>query len=291
MKKILFILLAVISASCTDVVQMKLDKGANKYVIDAFVNDLPGKQKIRVIMNSEYFSKEEPEPVLNAEVILKDLTAGKSYTFKYESKGYYIYDVAANEQLAQTDHQYELNVTIQGVLYKSLTTQKRPAYIDSITTDLLPPRGGRPGATADSLWLCYLLAFDLTDRNTDYYWVKTFRNDSLLFEPSDINVSIDGTNGPVMLEGVPYTAFTPPITFIGFKTYRRGNKCKVEIHSISELTYNFFIQASTQMNNAGLFATTPENIKTNIVTPANAGIQATGWFNMASVVSKEITVR
>ncbi|HYC28326.1 MAG TPA: hypothetical protein VEB42_05905, partial [Chitinophagaceae bacterium] len=127
--------------------------------------------------------------------------------------------------------------------------------------------------------------------NTDYYWVKTFRNDSLLFGPADINVSIDGTNGPISIEGVPFTAFTPPVTFMGFKLYRRGNSCTAEIHSISRDTYYFFIQASGQINNTGLFATTPQNIKTNIITPADASTQATGWFNMATVVSKRVVIQ
>jgi hypothetical protein len=287
---LLILLTLLVFCSCQDVVQVKLEKGAKKYVIDAFVNDLPGPQRIRVITNSEYFSKEEPEPVASAAVLLKDLTAGKEYSFSYEGKGYYVSALPAGETLAKEDHQYELRVTIDGVVYKSLTTQRRTAYIDTILTEAMPP-GGQFNNAKDTLWMCTLSAYDKTDKNTDYYWVKTFRNDSLLFTPSDINVSIDGTNAPIMIDGVDFTAFTPPITFIGFKTYKRGSTCKVEVHSISRECYYFFIQASTQLNNTGLFATTPENIKTNIITPADAPVQATGWFNMATVASQKITVR
>ena len=135
-----------------------------------------------------------------------------------------------------------------------------------------------------------LWAKDKTDANSDYYWVKTYRNDTLLGASTDLNLSIDGTNGPV--SGIPAdsTNFTPPIVFLGFNRFYPGNTCKVEIHSIAKETYYFFVQASAQINNGGLFATTPENVKTNIVSPAGAKTKAIGWFNMGSVATKKIQI-
>ncbi|MEY2914410.1 MAG: hypothetical protein RLZZ184_3719, partial [Cyanobacteriota bacterium] len=43
-------------------------------------------------------------------------------------------------------------------------------------------------------------------------------------------------------------------------------------------TYAFFLQAQAQISNGGLFATTPENVKTNIITPEDAPTKAIGWF-------------
>ncbi len=276
--------------SCQDVVQVDLEKGAKKYVIDAFINNLSTIQKVRVIENSEFFHSTEPPAVTHANVVLKDLTAGIDYQFTNEGNGFYIYNVPLSDTLAKADHQYELNVTIDGYLYKSTSTQKRGAIIDTIVPELIPPGSGFGTPTTDSLWFCTLEAYDLTSINTDYYWIKTFRNDSLLFGPGDINICIDGTGGPVMIDGVESTPFTAPATFLGFKSYKRGNTCKAEIHSITQETYNFFTQASTQLNNSGLFATTPENIKTNIISPSDAPIKATGWFNMATVTSYSIKI-
>lgn len=271
-------------ASCEDVVQIKLDEGSKLYVIDAFVNDLPGRQKIRVVTNDSYFSNRQAPPVPNASVILKDLTDNKQYTFNYSGDGNYVYDVPAGDTLAKIGHQYELNVTLDGMTYTSLTIQKRTASIDSISTS---NDAGGFGPVDDSTIYCGLWAKDKVDKNTDYYWIKTFRNDTLFDGPADINICIDGTGGPVEdAGGLDSTYFTPPATFLGFKSYRSGNSCKVEIHSISRETYFFFVQAQAQINNGGLFATTPENVKTNIVTPAGAKTKAVGWFNMASVRSK-----
>jgi hypothetical protein len=274
-------------ASCEDVVQIKLDEGSKIYVIDAFIDNISSTQKVRVSTNDSYFSNRESPPVSNAIVILKDHTAGRTFTFNYSGNGYYTATSEQNDPIAVKDHQYELNVTIEAITYTSLTTQKRTASIDSIGREYIDEENpfGPPGPP---FYMCTLYAKDKVDNVVDYYWVKTFRNDSLLFGPSDINVSIDGTNGPVTGIAVDSTDFTPPITFIGFKQFPKGSTCKVEIHSLSREAYYMFLQASAQINNAGLFATTPENLKTNIITPKGAATKAVGWFNMASVASAKI---
>lgn len=291
--KTVFKFLVVVSSlfflsSCEDVVQIKLDEGSKLYVIDAFVNNLPGKQTIRVLTNDSYFSSREAPPVYGASVIIKDLTEGKQFVFADEGNGNYSFTSSGSDTVSKTGHQYELNVIIDGVTYTSLTIQKRTAVIDSIGAEYNDGTGGF--GASQPFYFCNLYAKDKVDQNTDYYWIKTSRNDTLFSGPSDINICIDGTGGPVTDESLDSTYFTPPATFLGFKTYQSGNTCKAEIHSISRDTYYFFIQAAAQINNGGLFATTPENVKTNIVTPASAKTKAVGWFNMATVVSKQITI-
>ena len=277
--------------ACQDVVQIKLDEGSKLYVIDAFVNSLPGKQTIRIVTNDSYFSNREAPPVSGASVFVKDLTANKQYQFNFSSNGNYIYNAGLNDSMAQVNHQYELNVTIDGTTYTSLTIQKRPAGLDSISAEYNDGKGGGFGPPRDPYYNCMLWAKDKVGTETDYYWIKTFRNDTLFSGSGDINISIDGTNGPVSDVPVDSTDFTPPITFLGFKTYQFGNTCKVEIHSLTHDAYFFFVQASAQINNGGLFATTPENVKTNIVTPEGVKTKAVGWFNMASVVTKTKVVK
>jgi len=292
--KLVFKFLALTSAlfflgSCEDVVQIKLDEGSKLYVIDAFVNNIPGKQTIKVVTNDSYFSNREAPPVIGASVILKDLTLDKQFVFADAGNGNYEYNPTGLDTLCRIGHQYQLNVTLDGVTYTSLSTQKRTAVIDSISAEYQDGDSGF-GPAQKPYYLCGLWAKDKVDNNTDYYWVKTYRNDTLFSGPADINICIDGTGGAVTDAELDSTYFTPPATFLGFKQYYSGNTCKAEIHSISRDTYYFFVQAIAQINNGGLFATTPENVKTNIVTPAEAKTKAIGWFNMATVVSKKITI-
>ena len=271
----------VFFSSCEDVVQIKLDEGSKLYVIDAFVNNLRANQVIRVVTNDSYFSNREAPPVTNAAVVLKDLNSNTQYNFAYTSNGNYVYTLANTDTISRIGHQYELIVTIDGVTYRSLCLQKRTAILDSIS------------ATNDNglgvireYYNCFLWARDKVDQNSDYYWIKTFRNDTLFSDPGDLNTAIDGTGGEVTSADADTLSFTPPAIFLGFNRYYSGDKCKVEIHSISRETNNFLLQAVAQIQNGGLFATTPENVRTNIITPSEAKTKAIGWFNMATVVTK-----
>ena len=275
--------------SCQDVIQIKLDEGSKLYVIDAFINDLRTNQKIRVVTSDSYFSNREAPAVANASVVLTDLTENKNYTFSYTTNGYYVYPLTVTDTIAKVNHRYRLSVNIDGYEYSSTETQKRPAIIDSISVVLNDGGGFGPPPT-DISYLCFLFARDKADNDPDYYWIKTFRNDTLFSEASDLNTCIDGTGGVVT--GAPQDSidFTAPSIFLGFKSYRKNDSCRVEIHSISRDNFWFFTQASAQINNGGLFATTPENVKTNIVTPEKAKIKAVGRFSVASVAVKTKTI-
>jgi hypothetical protein len=280
-----YIVMFLTLSACTDVVQIKLDQGSTKYVVDAFINDLRIPQVVTVKYNAEYFSNASPEPVDFAQVTLQDLTGGVTYNFKYETDGRYVYTLSPADSIARIGHQYKLIVNIKGNDYTSLSIMKRKASIDSISQ--IPGRDEGFGRR-DTVFRCRVYAKDKTDREPDYYWIKTYRNDTLLMRSSDINVCIDGTGGPVDLPGIDSTEFSPPATFLGFRQFRPKNKCMVEIHSIEKATYFFFVQIANQQNNTGLFATTPENIKTNIITPSDATIKGQGWFSMSAVASKSI---
>ncbi len=270
--------------SCEDVVQIKLDQGSKLYVIDAFVNNTKADQTIRVLTNDAYFSNQAAPPVNNATVLLKDLSANAQYSFTYTSNGNYVHKYDSTESMCVIGHQYQLSVTIDGYNYTSLAIQKRTAILDSIQAVFNEGNGGF--GPPKPHYNCFLWARDLVDQNPDYYWIKTSRNDTLFSEPGDLNTAIDGTGGEVTNAGVDTLDFTPPAIFLGFKDYHTGDKCKVEIHSISREANNFLIQAVAQIQNGGLFATTPENVRTNISTPDGAKTKAVGWFNMASVISK-----
>jgi len=288
MKKLSYSL-AVLSAlvlfsSCEDVVQVKLDEGSKLYVIDAFITDLNQVQTVLITQSDNYFSNQEAPVVSGAQVLLTDVTNNAQYTFTYSGNGRYSYDAGTQPAIAAINHVYELKVSIDGTNYTAMATQKRTAVIDSISA--IYDDGTSGFGTGEPFYNCFLWARDKVDQTADYYWIKTFRNDTLFGAPSDLNTSIDGTNGEVFDPNADTLDFTPPGIFLGFNTYQKNDVCKVEIHSISRECYNFLNQAVAQIQNGGLFATTPENVRTNIVTPSGAATKAIGWFNIASVVTE-----
>jgi hypothetical protein len=290
----LFVLCSLILtfSSCQDVVQVKLDEGSKLYVIDAFINNLRGDQVVKITSNSNYFSSTDPSGISGANVVLVDLTDNKQYNFIHSNGGRYVYSLGNTDTIAKVGHEYKLMVEINGDMYLATSKQKRPASIDSIGVELNDGSFafGPPANKNDTTFNCILYAKDKADGIPDYYWIKTFRNDTLFSDPSDINLNIDGTGGEITTATVDSLEFTPPSTLLGFKSYRRNDRCRVEVHSIMKDTYNFFVQAQAQIGNGGLFATTPENVKTNLVSPEGKP-KAVGWFSVSSVAMKNVLVK
>lgn len=290
MKKLsilLSLIFAVVFSACEDVIQVELDKGEDLVVIDAFINGNKTNQKVRLTYTDDYFSAQNPPAIKGANVKLTDLSNGKVYTFTDINNGDYLYTPTANDTIVHWYHSYKLEVTYNGKTYTSITESNRNAKLDSISAKY---EDGSSIFASEPGYYCVLWARDLPGAKTDYYWVKTSKNGIPFNKSNQINIAIDGTNGSVPSGDT--LLFTPPIitsiTPFG-EIYQVGDSCSVEIHSITRDTYFFLLQVVNQTNNSGLFATTPENVKTNIITPEGA-TKAIGWFSVAntSVGGKKI---
>ena len=167
-------------------------------------------------------------------------------------------------------------------MYTSVVNQNRRAKLDSISakyedgTSLFAPKPG---------YYTVLWARDLPGPTSDYYWVRSSKNNIPYSKANEINLAIDGTGGSVPANDT--LLFTPPIInslVPRDEVLNIGDTLAVEIHSIAKETYYFLIQVINQTNNSGLFATTPENVRTNIISPDGAA-KAIGWFSMSGVTS------
>ena len=281
--KIFILVSLVLFSSCEDVIQVKLDKGSELLVIDAFINDMRANQVVRLTNTDSYFSGQNPPPVDNASVQLRDVTANVTYTFVNSGNGNYVYTLTPTDTIARVGHSYELSVTYKGNVYTSYTTQKRSTRVDSISSNYRSQN-----SFTQEGYYCKFWGMDAPGPEPDYYWVKAFRNGEMFNKGIQINLAFDGAYSA----GADGFVFIPPIaegiTPFG-ERYAYGDVCRVEVHSISRESYYFLIQVISQTTNSGMFATTPENVRTNINTPEGA-IKGIGWFNMASVGFLEKTV-
>ncbi len=281
MKKYFIFLAAVlIFTSCEDVVQIKLDKGSKLVVVDAFLNSMRTPQKVRLTYTDDYFSSQSPPPISGASVVLKDLTNNKIYNFSDQSNGDYVFNLANTDTIGYVGHVYKLEVTYNGNLYTSIVDEKRPAKLDSISAIY---QDGSSLFTPNAGYYTILWARDLPGPISDYYWVKAAKNGEMYSNANDLNLAIDGTGGSVPANDT--LSFTPPTInrlVPGFDFLVVGDSLSVEIHSVSKDTYFFLLQVINQTNNFGLFATTPENVRTNIISPKGV-TKAIGWFSFSGV--------
>jgi len=281
----LYILLffAVAFASCEDVIQVKLDKGEPMVTIDAFVNDMRSTQKVRLTYTDDYFSQKPNYPVTGASVSIKDLTSGITYTFTDNSDGNYTYSLTPSDTMGKVGHNYELTVTHQGNVYKSTSRMNRTTKVDSLVAEY---KEGGGLSNAEPGYKFAFLGFDIPGDTVDYYWIKSYRNGVFFNKGGDINICADAAYGNGA-DGFPFiTPIAKGITPFG-EVFKLNDVCRVEIHSINLETFNFLTQVQTQTTNSGLFATSPENVKTNIKNTTSDKVKVVGWFCMSAVGFKE----
>ena len=283
MKNILKLTLSLIIllsfTSCEDVIQVKLDKGNPIVTVDAFINDMRTAQKVRLTFTDDYFSKTKNSPVIGATVSLKDKTNGLIFNFTDNTNGDYVFNLLASDTIGRLNHDYELTVNYKGTTFTSNCKLNRTAQVDSL--DVEYKEAGAFGGKAG--YYFKFLGFDEPGAD-DFYWVKSYRN-GVYFSTGGINLAFNGAYSPAA-DGFP---FIPPIaeaiTPFG-EVFEKNDICRVEIHSINYETFNLLYQAQAQITNSGLFATTPENIRTNIVSNDDK-VKVVGWFCMSAVGVKQ----
>ena len=116
-----------------------------------------------------------------------------------------------------------------------------------------------------------LYARDLPGKG-DTYWVKSYRNDTLLNRPQELNIIYDATfDAGTDIDG---TTFIRPLRFginavddDGLPRFlESGDKVRSEIHSISNQAFTFLqiVQEQTTNGDNGIFALPIANSRGNI---------------------------
>ena len=271
-------------SSCEKVVQVDVPEGETLLVVDAWINDKPGSQTVRLTTTAPVFNGQNTPVAIGATVSLKDLTNGKIYNFsEVTGTGNYVFTPVATDTLSVVGHQYSLAISYKGNSYNSLSTLNRTTKIDTIGYD----RVTDIGSTTVKGYLAWLFGKDQPN-GKDYYWIKSYKNGVFYNQSNAINVCEDGGGG----NGTDGLCFIPPNAYLnvipGDKLLQLNDVYTVEIHSLNKDSYEYMIQLSTQLNNsqAGLFAVTPENLRTNINPVNSTAPRALGWFNMGMVSSK-----
>jgi hypothetical protein len=272
--------------SCEDRVDIAAPDGQAQLQVDAFVNNLPGPQVIRLRLTSPYLSNVPLSPVLGASVKVTDLL-GRIFEFKDDdSDGDYVWNPSPGQTIpfGIPPNVYALEINYGGEKFMAAAKMDSVPNIDSLGYEFKPAETRGP----DTLEAGYELTMKAKDipGQTNGYWFKAFRNGVFFNRPQDMNLAYDGAFGP----GSDGVQFIPPIIFgLTPERYKAGDKASIELHSIGIPTYTFLSLAQNQMTNTGLFARPPVNVPTNVFNQNKASnVRAVGWFCAESIVIKEI---
>lgn len=291
--KLIFLFLTFIVAltSCEDVIDIKTRPGVEQLVVDAWITDEVKAQVVKLTLSQPYFDNSPPPPALGATVVVfsEDSIA---YTFIDEqSNGEYIYRPQDEKSILRNiGEQYALYINYQGEEYISISELKPVPNIDSVSyqaftrpivTDTLPEAG----------FIAEFYARDFIEEGNTY-WIRYRKNGRMKNDPSDIAISYDGAFSPgAASNGLLFISpIRQSINDFGDALYQDGDSLEIDLYAITPEAYFFLFQVRQESANAGIFATPPANIPTNIFNRNSSSDKtAIGLFGVSSV-SKFSTV-
>jgi hypothetical protein len=294
MKSIKYIFgLAVIifgMSACQDVIEVTLDDAEDLIVVDAWLNNNPEDQILKLQWSQAYFNSAFPTGIIGATVsVTRD--DGVNFEFIDQGNGSYVWISTDGETLGSIGSTFDLSITnAAGKNLSSSTILRSAPPIDEIRTEFRDDDfRGEDG---------YYAEFFARDNPGlgDNYWIKTFKNGSYLNQPDELNIAYDaGFDAGAEVDGL---IFIPPIRELinpfedSLPPYALGDEIRVEIHSISFEAFSFFEIVRDQITNGDntIFALPLANAKGNVVNETDER-EILGMFNVADVSVAETIVQ
>jgi len=273
-------------SSCEDVIDLETATSPPLLVVDGWINDQPEPQTINLSISAPYFSNNGVQPVLNAEVIVTD-DVGNIYHFEdQENNGHYVWN---DSIIGKVGRKYYLEIKNDGEIFKAENEIKRVPTVDSLvyTKEKLPfkPDNGRQEG-----YIAQFYARDFQGTG-DTYWIKPIINGKVtVAKPTNITVAWDASyNAGGEVDGLIFIlplrqAITTDSLFL------EGESTGVELHSITNETFEFLKQVREQSANGGLLAIPMTNVRSNIINQNASGSKALGYFGASAVSRMETTI-
>jgi len=282
----------LVFTSCEDTIDVDLDQNVDQLVVDAWINNNPEKQVIRLTTTAPYFKDSFTPVVTGATVIVTD-DAGDTFSFlDNDNDGTYEWIPAIGQTLGQIGTKLRLTISSEGETYTATSQIHRVPSIDSISVRFRDDMLGEP----DGIY-AELFAKDFVGED-DVYWIKSFKNGEYLNKPDELNIAYDAAFTAGTVDGVtfirPIREFVNPTTEDDESPYVFGDSIRIEIHSLNLDAFFFLEQVFTQttIGDNGIFAEPPSNVSTNIENlDLNSKKLPLGFFNVALVSSEEVVVQ
>jgi hypothetical protein len=292
MKNNLLILIfaLVFFTGCEKVIDVKLDQGTPQLAVDAFVNNKPGAQKIRLTITAGYFNN-APCPAAKGAIV--KITDNQGHIFNFtdaNNTGDYTWTPSVGDTLVRINNSYTLSVIYSGEEFRASSVANPAPPIDSVKYATKQEAGPGGSSTGAQGYFASFYAYDIAGM-TNFYWIKPYKNGVFYSDPANMILSQDGAFGA----GADGFLFILPIREAitpGDKPLAIGDSVTVEICGITPETYFYLTEVQQQTTNGGLFATPAANVTTNIKNVnSNSITKAVGWFNIGAVTSNGIKVK
>jgi len=282
-------LLLFFSTGCEDPIDVPSQFEEPQLVVDAWLTNTGAEQSIILSETVDYFAGGTPAPVTDATIQVCNERTLSCVSFLHQGEGRYTWQPDPGMRLGRVGDVLGLGIQIGTRRVVSSTDISRTVRIDSIG---LENEEGSLGLEEGIYGQLY--AFDSLGQG-DTYWVRTYKNDTLLNRPTEQILAFDATfDAGTGIDGTyfitPLRIGINPINDDGFFIpYKPGDNIYVEVHSINSIAFQFLNIAVEQILNEGIFASPLANAPSNII-DADNGDRVLGIFNVAEVASISVDV-
>lgn len=276
MKRIALFLLAASAAlslsSCLDVVPLDVPKAQPLLAVDGQITDQGTPAAVTLALTQAYFTDSPPPPVRGAVLTLED-DQGRRDALLETSPGQYRGSGAVRGRIGG---RYTLTIVADGQTYRAETEIRRTPPVDSVSLEYKAQQTGY-----DEGWYALYNGPELPGVG-DYYRFRVSKNGRLFNEPGDLIVRSDELFDGNYIQSIELNS--EPLV--------RGDRLKVELWSIPRDYFYFLNEMFGQINNVGLFATSPANVRTNVRNvQAGSNKTAVGYFAGYTVRADSVVVR
>lgn len=266
-------LLFVALSSCTDVVDVEVQNGPQRLVVEASLDWEKGTsgnvQTIRLRKSTPFFEAENIVDVTGALVTVTNDTSGASFDFIDQNNGAYR-TTSFEPVLGQS---YSLRIEYNGEVYTARETMTPVPEITNVFQH-------REDGFDDELLEVHIVFTDpLTEG--DNYLFKFQRQGDLFPDLEYIEDEfVNGNEIDWWYEIEDEEDISP---------FQPGDVVDIEMYGISRAYYNYIKVLIDQLGGVGIFETTPVAVKGNCINETNTDHYAFGYFRLTEVVRTSYT--
>ncbi|NKI32262.1 DUF4249 family protein [Croceivirga thetidis] len=261
------ILILAALTSCTDVVDVTVQEGPERLVVEASLDWEKGTsgnvQTIRLRQSTPFFDEDNIIDVTGASVTVTDDSNGNRFTFIDQNNGAY----QTNSFQPVLGQSYSLRIEYNGEVY---TAQETMTSVTNIT-DIFQSR--EEGFELDLLEVN--VVFTDPETEGDNYLFKFQRQGDLL--PMLEYAEDEFVNGNEI------EWWFEPEDEDNIRPFEAGDIVDIEMFGISRAYYNYVSILIDQIGGVGIFETTPVTVKGNVINQTNSDNYAFGYFRLSEV--------
>lgn len=268
----IYLLLTILSfSSCEDVVDISLQEGPKRLVIDANINwekgTIGNEQVIRLTETTGYYSSNIPAAT-GATVVVKNSNSEEFIFTEEGTTGLY----KTNNFVPKIDDTYELEVIYEGETYSASETLKPITTINSVEQSIQNIFGN------DVMRVDFNYTEPIDQEN---YYLGEFSSDAYL-------LNVYRTWSDEIINGNDDSVFEID------EDLEKDDTLTLRFYGVSKDYHNYIVLLLQQIESNGPFATPPSELKGNCVNsdhPDNPDKKPLGYFRLSEVVTTTYTIQ